>query len=180
MRIYQQDCLLVVIDIQQRLFPHIHQHEELAQRSAKLIQGLKILDIPMIVTQQYTAGLGGTIEPVQNALGEIQPIEKMTFSCCGEPNVMKALHRIDRKNTLLIGIETHVCVLQTALDLIEAGYQPILIEDCVSSRNPNDKRVAIDRMRGSGVIVSTYESILFELLGVSGTDTFKQISKLVK
>jgi nicotinamidase-related amidase len=93
---------------------------------------------------------------------------------------MKKLKESGKKNVILCGIESHVCVLQTTLDLIENGYQPVLIEDCVSSRNLNDKNIAVERMRQEGAIISTYESILFELLEVSGTEKFKEISKIVK
>ena len=93
---------------------------------------------------------------------------------------MSKLKDSGKKNVILCGIESHVCVLQTALDLLTNGFQPVLIEDCVSSRNLNDKNIAVERMRQEGAIISTYESILFELLEISGTETFKEISKIVK
>jgi nicotinamidase-related amidase len=180
LRIKRENTAAIVIDVQDRLYPLIHEHDRLTNNLVRLISGLKALDIPIIVTQQYTKGLGETITSVKEALGEFSHIEKLSFSCCGDPEFSKALNKTGKKNVILMGIESHVCVLQTALDLIEKGYQPILIEDCLGSRNPNDKKFAIKRILNGGGIVSTYESILFELTLVSGTEQFKAISKIVK
>ena len=180
MRIKKEDTVAVIIDFQERLFPFIHEHEKLTKNAVRLIQGLKALEIPMVVTQQYTKGLGGTSREISDAIGNYTHIEKGSFSCCGSDEFCNTMKNHGRKNAVVLGIESHVCVLQTVIDLIEMGYQPVLIEDCVSSRNPGDKRIAIERMRQEGAIISSYESILFELTVVSGTDTFKAISKIVK
>ena len=134
----------------------------------------------MILTKQYTKGLGETIEPIKKAADHQKHIEKTAFSCCDEPMFNEVLAVTARKYVIVAGIEAHVCVMQTVVDLIERGYVPVLAEDCVGSRKLNDKAIAIERMRQEGAVVTTYESILFELLQYSGTDTFKQISKLVK
>jgi nicotinamidase-related amidase len=180
MRILKDDTAGLIIDIQERLFPFIHEHDRIARNTAILIQGFKTLDLPIVVTQQYTKGLGGTVAPVLEALGTENYLEKVAFSCCDDNGFMQELSRHGRKNVVIAGIEAHVCVLQTTIDLISNGYQPIVVEDCVSSRSPNDKTVAIARMRAEGAIITTYESILFELLRFSGTSEFKSISKLVK
>ena len=180
MRILRENTAGLVIDIQERLFPLIYENEILAKNASVLIQGLQSLSIPVIVTQQYTKGLGGTIEPVRRLFGEPGHIEKVAFSCCDEPSFMEPLKASGRKFIIITGIEAHVCVLQTTIDLLEQGFTPVVIEDCVSSRKKNDKKQAIFRMRKEGAIISTYESILFELLRYSGTDDFKAISKLVK
>lgn len=180
MRILRGDTVAVVVDVQERLFPHIYQHEQLEHNIRTLIQGLTILDIPVIVTQQYTKGLGETIPGVKELLPEINAIEKMSFSCCGSDDFLRTLYGLGRDNVILIGVEAHVCVMQTALDLLENGYIPVVVEDCVSSRRVNDKNIAIERMRYEDAIVTTYESLLFELCMVSGTDEFKRISQLVK
>lgn len=179
-RLKRNETAAVVIDVQEKLFPLIHEHEQLAKNMSILIQGMKVMDIPLLVTQQYTKGLGGTVTQIKDAIGEYHHIEKMAFSCCGDEGFMSVLKKLNKKNVILMGIESHVCVLQTALDLIAEGFQPVVIEDCVSSRKPNDKRIAVERMKQSGAIVSTYESILFELTEVSGTDLFKSIVKLIK
>ena len=168
------------VDIQERLLPHIHGHDELVRRSATLIRGLRILDVPIIVTEQYTKGLGTTVPEIASALGTHQPIEKMSFSCCGNPDVEAALLGSRRHQIIVFGIEAHVCVQQTVLDLLAHGQKVVVIDDCVSSRSANDARVAIERMRQAGAVVSTMESVLFELLRVSGTQEFKSISALVK
>lgn len=180
MRIKKDNTIAVVVDVQEKLFPFISENEKLSDNIVKLIKGLKALGIEIIVTVQYSKGLGETIKPVKEALGTFQHLEKMSFSCCGFPDFMEIIKNSGKKNIIVCGIESHVCVLQTTLDLLESGFQPVLIEDCVSSRNLNDKKFAIKRMRQEGAIISTYESILFELLEVSGTDTFKAISKIVK
>jgi nicotinamidase-related amidase len=180
MRILKDDAVFVVVDIQERLLPHIHQWEQTLQNCLKLIDGLQVLSVPMLVTQQYTKGLGQTEPSVVNKIKGFSHIEKNTFSCCGEPAFMEKLSSLEKKYIILCGIETHVCVLQTCLDLIESRFIPVVVEDCVSSRRPNDKEIAIERMRQEGARITTLESILFELTQVSGTETFKSISKLVK
>jgi nicotinamidase-related amidase len=180
MRILKEETVAVVVDIQERLLPHIYHWEETLQNCLKLIDGLQVLSVPMIVTQQYTKGLGQTDPSIVNKITGFSHIEKNTFSCCGEPDFMEKLSSLEKKYIILCGIETHVCVLQTCLDLIESGFIPVVVEDCVSSRKPNDKEIAIERMRQEGARITTLESILFELTQVSGTETFKNISKLVK
>ena len=180
MRILKDRTAALVIDIQERLFPLIHEHEKLARNISILIQGLKILGIPVFATEQYVKGLGPTIEPVAAALGTVQRVEKMSFSCCDEPRIMEGIAVTGKENIIIAGIESHVCVLQTALDLKRNGYIPVVVEDCVSSRRPNDKIQAIERLKHDGAIITTYESILFELLRYSGTEQFRGISRLVK
>lgn len=180
MRILNDNSAGLIIDIQERLFPFIDGHEQVARNTAILIKGLQVLGLPIVVTQQYTKGLGGTIPSLVETLGTDQYIEKMAFSCCDDEGFMNELIRLERKNVILAGIESHVCVLQTTIDLLENNFQPVVVEDCISSRNRNDKRIAVERMRSEGAIITTYESILFELLRYSGTAEFKEISKLVK
>jgi nicotinamidase-related amidase len=180
MRILQNETAAVVVDIQERLLPHIYQWEDTLQNCLKLIDGLQVLSIPMLVTQQYTKGLGSTDPSIVNKITGFSHIEKITFSCCGESVFKEKISSLGKKYIILCGIETHVCVLQTCIDLLKDGYIPVVVEDCVSSRKPNDKAIAIERMRQEGARITTLESILFELTQVSGTETFKSISKLVK
>jgi hypothetical protein len=162
------------------LFPHIFRNEELERNVEILIQGLNLLKVPLLVTEQYRKGLGSTIPSVMENLTNFEPIEKISFSCCDESRFLKELNLMNKKYIVLAGIEAHVCVLQTVIDLVESGYHPVLVEDCVSSRKEKDKMVAIDRMRSEGAIITTYESILLELCRVAGTETFKKISNLIK
>jgi nicotinamidase-related amidase len=180
MRILKEDSAAVVVDIQERLLPHIHSGDIILANCLKLIAGLKILSIPVVITQQYTRGLGPTVPSVINLFPEFRHVEKVTFSCCGEPAFDKEIERLSKKNIILCGIETHVCVLQTCLDLLATGKIPVVVEDCVSSRKANDKSVAIERMRQEGAVITTFESLLFELTRQAGNDIFKSISSIVK
>lgn len=180
MRINKKDTVALVIDIQERLLPHIDGHRELLKNTGILLGGMKALEIPMMLTEQYRKGLGPTVPEISQHLDPFDPLEKMTFSCCDDNAFALSLETHAKKNVVICGIETHVCVLQTTIDLLEKGYQPVVIEDCTSSRKHVDKSIAIERMRREGAIISSYESILFELTRVSGTPEFKNISKLVK
>ena len=180
MRIFRERAVALVIDIQERLYPHIDQQDKLARNTVILIRGLRLLGIPLIVTEQYSKGLGPTIAPVKRQLDDTPVIEKMTFSCCDTAAVTEQLQRSQRNQVIVFGIEAHVCVLQTTLDLLDLGYQPVVIADCISSRRAEDKQTALQRMQQSGVVISSYESILFELCRVAGTEEFREISKLVK
>ena len=180
MRILRDQTAGLVIDIQEKLFPFISGSDVLALNSGILIKGLHTLGIPVIVTEQYTKGLGPTILPLQQLFAGEMVIEKMAFSCCDEPAFMHHLADLNKKFIVITGIESHVCVLQTTIDLLEKNFIPVIVEDCVSSRRLNDKQMAVNRMRRMGAVITTYESVLFELLRYSGTEEFKAISKLVK
>ncbi len=180
MRVSRHESAGVIIDIQERLFPHIYQQEVLEKNVRILIQGLQLLEIPILVTQQYTRGLGKTIPSIAESVQPFHIIEKISFSCCDESNFLAELTRLNKKFVIIAGIETHVCILQTVPDLIDNGFIPVVVEDCVSSRKENDKKIAIERIRQEGGIVTTYESILLELCRVAGSETFKAISGLIK
>jgi len=179
-RIKREHAAGLVIDIQEKLFPFISGHEDFALKSGILIKGLLVLKIPIIITEQYTKGLGPTIQPVRELFDTGSQLEKLAFSCCDDPTIMDRLKSLNKKFIIITGIETHVCVLQTAIDLLERDFVPVVVEDCVSSRRLNDKNMAINRMRRMGMVITTYESVLFELLRFSGTEEFKAISRLVK
>lgn len=180
MRILKHETAAVVIDIQEKLLPHIHEAEFILQNSLKLIEGLQVMEVPIIVTQQYTKGLGNTVPFIVQKFQGFRYIEKVSFSCYDESAFVEQLSASGRSSVILLGIETHVCVLQTCLDLNKAGYVPVVVEDCISSRNPIDKRVAIERMRQEGAIITTYESLLFELTRQAGNEIFKSVSRIVK
>ncbi len=180
MRIPRDNTAALIIDVQERLFPHMQDHDILVSNLEILIRGMQIMKIPLTVTQQYSKGLGKTIDPLEKLFVPFTHVEKTAFSCCDEPGVIDGLERTGKDFIVLAGIESHVCVLQTALDLLEKGFKPVVIEDCVSSRKKDDKTNAIHRMRQDGVIITSNESILFELCRYSGTPEFKEISSLVK
>ena len=180
MRIPRDNATALIIDIQERLFPHMHESEKINAHTGILIRGLQALSVPVYVTQQYSKGLGSTIASIARLFESFNYIEKTAFSCCDEPAVVKTLEEGGRKFVILAGIESHVCIMQTAIDLLDRNYVPVVMDNCISSRNPDDKTVALHRMRQEGALISTYESILFELCRHSGTEEFKIISKLVK
>ena len=180
MRILKEDTLLIIVDVQERLFPYIAENIKLSQSIIKLLEGIKVFDIPVFLTEQYKKGLGETIPEVKSTINPDFIYEKLAFSCCDEPVFMQKLEATGKRNIILCGIESHICILQTTIDLIKNNFQPILVEDCVSSRKLTDKQFAVDRMRQEGAIVTTYESVLFELCRFAGTDQFKAIAKIIK
>jgi len=145
-----------------------------------LIAGLNELKIPTIITQQYTKGLGETHPEIKSLIPNFKYNEKREFSCCDEPLVSEKLKKSNAQNVIICGIEAHVCVLQTAVDLKETGLNPIIVMDCVSSRKLKDIELAKERFRVEGIMMTSYESILFELARSSAAPEFKAISKLVK
>jgi len=180
MRIEKGNTFGLAIDIQERLFPAMCNKEELLKNCRILIQGLKILGVPLIVTQQYTKGLGGTIEEVGSLVPGFEPIEKNEFSCYDNHAFAGELKNFMANNIIICGIEAHVCVLQTAVDLKEAGFNPVVVMDCVSSRSEKSIALSVERFRHEGIMMASAESILFELARKAGTAEFKSVSKLVK
>lgn len=180
MGINRESCVGLVIDIQEKLFPHMDQKDELLKRCRILLEGLQVLNVPLLFTEQYSKGLGSTLKQLIEAAGRMEPIEKLAFSCCDEPAFLNSLELSDANTVIICGIESHVCVLQTVLDLIGSGYKPVVVADCISSRKAEDKKIALERMRSEGAVITTCESILFELTRVAGTDEFRAISRLIK
>ena len=180
MRIKKENTVAVIIDIQERLFPVMWEKERFLQNCQILLKGLETLNIPMLVTQQYSKGLGETLPEIKNAIPDFNFIEKKDFSCCDEVVFVEKLKATTAKNVIICGIESHVCVLQTAIDLKESGYNPIVVMDCTSSRKKENMKLAMERFRLEGILMTSYESILFELTRSAGTSEFKAISKLVK
>jgi nicotinamidase-related amidase len=171
---------LVVVDIQERLLPAIFEKERVTQNAARLAKGAAILGIPAFATEQYRKGLGATVAEVAAAIARFAPIEKLAFSACGEPAFMAALREKQVSSVLLCGIEAHVCVTQTCLDLLEQGIRVFVAADAVSSRAPENCRLGLDRMRQAGAVIVSTEMALFEWLGQAGTEEFRQILPLVR
>jgi len=180
MRIENEKAAALIIDFQEKLFPHIFENTVVQKNVSRLIEGLKILHIPILVTEQYPKGLGSTIMPLKNILPGIESFEKISFSCCDDNDVMNAIQKLKRNFIIIAGIEAHVCVLQTVIDLIYTGFTPVVVTDCISSRKEIDKVFAIERIKKEGAILVTYESVLFELCRVAGSEKFKSISAIVK
>jgi len=171
---------LLIIDIQERILPVINNYQIVLDNTIKLIKGFKVLQLPIYFTEQYPKGLGPTHKAIANELGNIEPFEKMSFSCSGAGDLFGEFEKKNLSQIVVCGIESHVCVQQTVLDLIENGIQVNLAADAISSRKEIDYKTSLDRMRLHGAEVTTSESILFELLNICGTDQFRAVSKIVK
>ena len=175
-----ENCCLVVVDVQGILARLMCDKEELFKNIPILVQAAKILDIPIIWCQQNPKALGPTVPEIAELLAGNSPIDKFSFSCCGDEQFNKSLKALGRKQVILCGLETHVCVYQTASNLLEGGFTVDLIADAVSSRTLQNKKIAIRRMANEGVNISSVEMALFELLRTAEHPAFKQIAALIK
>jgi nicotinamidase-related amidase len=171
---------LLLIDIQEKILNVMPDKKALVENSLKLIQGFKALNLPIFYTEQYPKGLGSTSAVLLKELEGLSPIQKMSFSCFGAESFFTRLRDNNISQVVLAGIEAHVCVQQTAMDLLASEFQVNLAVDAVSSRKEIDAKTAIKRLSTLGVEITTSESILFELLTLSGTEEFKEISKIIK
>lgn len=171
---------LLIIDLQERILPVIRNIDAVLDNTVKLIKGFKALQLPIYFTEQYPKGLGPTSQKILDELQGYTAINKMSFSCSGAENLFEEFHKKKLSQIAVCGVESHVCVQQTVLDLIANDFQVNLAADAVSSRKEIDYDTAMARMRTLGAEVTTTESILFELLEVCGTAVFKEVSKIVK
>ena len=180
MRINVEDALFCLVDVQERLYPHVTNKDEIEKNLITLVKGLKVLSVPFIVNEQYKKGIGETIPSLRELVDEYPHFEKTTFSCYKNEETMDAINEMNKKVVIVAGIETHVCVLQTCIDLLENGFKVVLVTDASGSRKKMDHKMAIKRLVQAGAIPTTYESILFELTVDSKNPCFKEISSLVK
>ncbi|MCU1349670.1 MAG: isochorismatase hydrolase [Acidobacteria bacterium] len=183
MRLERSETLVVLIDLQEKLMPVIDRGAEVARNAERLIRGCKVLDVPLLLTEQYVKGLGPTIEPLRRALEETSgyvPVEKACFSSYGAAEFETALRVARRRQIVVAGIEAHVCVYQTVTDLLGAGYEVSIVADAISSRAPENRDTALRRMTADGARLTSTEMCLFEMLATSGTEEFRAISRLVK
>lgn len=180
--ILQRDnSVLVVIDLQEPFLKAIYQREFVECQSTMLIEAAKVLSVPIIASTQYAARMGGLVEGVASALPEdCQIIDKMSFSCCRQPEFMQALADTGRRQVVICGVETHICVTQTALQLKEHGYNVAVVADAVSSRSAANIQSALHRLGLAGVELPAAESVLYEWLESADKPEFKAILKLVK
>jgi nicotinamidase-related amidase len=176
----KEKTALLVIDIQEKILRVINEGEYVLQNSLKLINGFKIMNVQIYFTEQYPKGLGPTESRIKEALTGCEVIQKMTFSCYGAGNLFDEMKKKNIVRVVVCGIETHICVLQTVLDLLANGFQVFVAADAVSSRRVFDSEIALRRMEKNGAEIAVTESVLFEMLNVCGTDEFRAVSKLVK
>ncbi|MBE0431669.1 MAG: hydrolase [Dehalococcoidia bacterium] len=174
------DTVMIVIDVQEKLTRVMHQREELIDNLQKLIKGMLVLGIPIIVTEQYPQGLGATVREVSQLLVNVDPVPKLSFSCCGDESFVSRLQALGPRQVLVSGIESHVCVHQSVSDLIGSGYEVQVVTDAVSSRTPENRMTGFNLMSGNGAALTSTETVLFELLKIAKGPEFKAISKIVK
>lgn len=171
---------LLIVDIQENFRRHLADVANLTRNITIMAEAAKILNLPVIVTEQYPQGLGHTIAEINACLGEHKLFDKMCFSSLGSEDVLSYLRELDRKQIIVCGIEAHVCVSQTVHDLLANGFQPHLLIDAVSSRNPKNRDMAIQKMLASGAIGSSVEMSLFEMMVEAGSETFKSVQRLIR
>lgn len=175
-----EETALVVVDVQGKLAKIMHQSKELLQNMERIIQGAHLLEIPILWLEQYPKGLGPTDDQVKRHLTNQAPVSKMTFSACKNDEFKQALNKLNKKSILLTGIESHICVYQTAQDLLANDYAVELVTDCISSRTLENKEVGIEKMTSLGAKVSSVEMALFELMVTAEHPKFREVSKLIK
>jgi nicotinamidase-related amidase len=171
---------LVVVDVQEAFRPAVIDFDRIASNVALLVQGSRVLDLPVLVTEQYPKGLGHTVPEVARHLDSVEPIQKVCFSAAESDQFDAALTECGRQQVLLCGIESHVCVSQTADDLLAGGREVHVARDAVSSRTAENRELGLHKMERSGAVVTSVEAALFELLRAAGTPEFKQIQRLIK
>lgn len=177
----RETAALAVIDMQEAFRPVITDFAEVASRIAIAVEGARLLEVPVLVTEQYPKGLKHTAgEIVERLPVALKPIEKSCFSSCGADDFISQLTSRNVKQVLVCGIEAHICVLQTSLDLLARGFEVFLLVDCITSRRPENKQAALARLTQAGAIQTTLEMVLFEMMRTADSPQFKAIQKLIK
>lgn len=178
-RLTRDNALFLFVDIQERLLPAMFEAERVQRRTILLARAATQMRIPTLITEQNPSKLGATVEALAQVLGEYSPREKMLFSAC-TPDVLEEIQNSGRNSVVLCGLETHVCITQTALDLRESGCEVFLPHDAISSRYQSDKKAGLARLSGIGVIPCSTEMVIFELLREAGTPNFKAMLPHIK
>lgn len=177
MLIHPNKSCLLIVDIQEKLVPAIHEPETLVKHTRWLTEIANMVGVPVLTSEQYPQGLGKTIPEIADVIEPQNVMEKVHFSCMSEPSCNEKINSLRPNQVVIAGMEAHVCVLQTAIQLKQQAREVYVVSDCVSSRNPDDKAMALERMRQCGIYVVSREMVAFEWLQTSGTESFREISK---
>lgn len=180
MKIEKEKTLALIIDMQGKIMDTMYNKTALIKRTAFLLKGLRIFNVPLIITQQYTKGLGKSMDFVFECAGKNDFFDKHSFSGARDEAIMNAITQSGKKTIVIAGIEAHICVLQTCVDLCERGYDVFLIRDCIASYRESDMQIGIERAKSAGALSATSESLLFELAEDAACTEFKALSALVK
>jgi len=175
-----ENAVLVVIDVQGKLATLMHNKDDFYKNAVRMIEGAKVLDIPVLWNEQLPDKLGTTIPEIKSALEGAAPLVKKTFSCCGNNDFISRLEGLKRRQVLLVGMETHVCVYQTAQDLLAESYDVSLVADAISSRSLENKQIGLSTMKDLGARITNVEMALFEMLQTAEGDQFKKVIQIVK
>ena len=178
-RLSIEETALLVIDIQERLMPVIHNPTMIFENTNRLLKGAEVLDLPILISEQYPKGLQHTCRQIELP-GDYALFEKICFSCIQSDPIVDKLRSLSIKSLIVCGVEAHICVLKTVLDALQEGFDVHVIADAVSSRTPANRQLALDRMRQSGAFIASTEMVLFQLIETAGNQTFKQISGIIK
>jgi nicotinamidase-related amidase len=176
----KQGCALVVVDIQEKLLPAIQNFADVLDRSVKMVKAAQLLDVPVLFSQQYTKGLGSTHTELTKLFTDFSFIEKTTFNCFGEPAFVNELERLKAETLVLIGIEAHICVCQTALEALRRGFGVHIVSDATGSRAPANKAIGLERIRQAGGVITATELTIYEWVERSDCDDFRHILPLLK
>lgn len=176
----REQTVLVLVDLQERLHLEVVRRDEVAANALRLVETAKVLGLPVVVTEHAVKAFGPTLEPLRAALAKYDPVHKMVFSCFGSGDFRRKVFDLERRNLLLAGLETHICVCQTALDAVAEGYTVHVARDAASARSEENHGIGIEKMAGAGVIPASTETAIFELLGRAGTDEFRKLLPLLK
>ncbi|MCX8026811.1 MAG: hydrolase [Thermodesulfovibrionales bacterium] len=178
--INKDNCALMIIDIQERLADVMKMKESVVTNTLHLVEISKMFGIPIILTEQYPKGLGKTVKEITDALANYNPLEKITFDCCLNDVIKNAILSVNKSHIIITGMETHICVLQTTLSLLQMGYHCHLVNDAVCSRTKQNWKTGISLMSDAGAVITSTETVLFQILKQAGTEEFKTISRRIK
>ncbi len=175
-----EDCLIIAVDIQEKLVNMLNDGNQLVKEAQKVLKAGDILNLPIIITEQYPKGLGDSVEEIKSSVKNAQYIEKNSFSIVNEDNILNLIKKYNKKQIIIFGIETHICVLQSAIDLLNNGFEVFVVQNASASRNINEHNAAIRRLIHFGAQIVTVEMVIFELLKSSRHPKFKEIQNLIK
>jgi nicotinamidase-related amidase len=176
----KEGAVLLIVDIQEKLAAVMKEKDKVVKNNVHLVELAKMIGMPIMVTEQYPKGLGTTVREIREALLLYRPIEKMTFDCCGQSTFLEELKEHNKRNVILTGMETHICVLQTCIGLLNGGINVHVVQDAMCSRTKENWIAGTEFMRDAGAVLTCTETVLFQLLKVAGTEEFKAVSRMIK
>jgi len=180
MRLRREDSFLLVVDVQEKLAPHVLHHSELIRRAEGLIRCARLLEVPVLLSEHSPENIGSTVPSLAGLASADRILKKTHFACTDQSALLDAFRSLKRKQVLVAGMEAHVCVMQTALGLLERGFQPFVVQDAVGSRREDDRAAALERMRAAGCAMATTEMAMFEWMENADVPQFRDVLNLVK